>query len=146
MVTQKVRYHVDATKTPADANLTPKHLTKQEFGRRLYRLLLERGWNQSELARRADLPRDSVSTYIRGRSLPTPTSLKKIAEALGVEPENLLPNVVESAIDEDNPAFDLRVSPSRPGVAWVRVNRQMSFAAAVKISEIISNDDAPDRE
>ena len=53
-------------------DLTPKSLTKQEFGKRLYSLMVERGWQQSDLARAAGIGRDSVSTYMRGHSLPGP--------------------------------------------------------------------------
>lgn len=136
-MTREVRYHIGN----GNAEMAPKHLTKQEFGRRLFSLMIEKGWNQSELARQAGLPRDSISTYIRGRSLPTPQSLKKLGEALGVNREALLPNVVESAIDEDNPSLDMRVSPGRPNVAWLRVNRQVSLATAMKVTQLLVDDE-----
>lgn len=135
---KKSRFHVD--ELPSDSTLAPKHLTKQEFGRRLYRLMLAKGWNQSELARKAELPRDSVSVYVRGRSLPTPKSLGKLAAALDVNATDLLPNAVESAIDEDNPSIDMRVSPGAPRVAWLRINRMVSTSTAVKVIELVNND------
>lgn len=57
---------------------------KAEFGRRLRGLLAQRGWSQSELARRARIGRDNISGYVRGQNLPGPTILNRIAEALGV--------------------------------------------------------------
>lgn len=142
-MTRKVRSHMvgDAGN---DNPLTPKHLTKQQFGRRLFGLMLEKGWNQSELARRAGLARDAISVYIRGKSLPTPLSLKALAEALGVTEAELLPNQTESAIDEDNPAFEMKVSPSAPNVAWLRVNRLVALSTAVKVAEILEQDHAVD--
>lgn len=126
--------------------MVTQHLTKQEFGRRLYSLMLARGWNQSELARQAGLPRDSISTYIRGRSLPTPKSLQALAEALGMRPADVLPNATESAIDEDNPALEMRVSTSAPNAAWLRVNRLVSLSTASKVIELINQDRVNDRD
>lgn len=142
-MTNKVRTHIRDAAT--ENSLSPKHLTKQEFGRRLYNLMLKKGWHQSELARRADLPRDSISVYVRGRSLPTPQSLKALADALGVSPDELLPNHVESAIDADNPAFEMKVSPNAPDVAWMRVNRLVTVKTALKIMELLESDDAANR-
>lgn len=141
----KVRSHLTSD-APTPPHLIPKHLTKQEFGKRLYKLMLGKGWHQSELSRQAGVPRDAVSTYIRGKSLPTPVNLKALANALGVSEEELLPNVAEAAIDEDNPAFEIRVSPSAPGKAWVRVNRLVSTMTAIKIGELLENDRVLDRE
>jgi transcriptional regulator with XRE-family HTH domain len=127
-------------------NLTPKHLTKQEFGQRLYDLMLSKGWNQSELARHADLPRDSISVYLRGKSLPTPKSLVGLSKALGVPPNELLPNMMESAIQNDFPAFEMKISPNAPQMAWVRINRAVPTNIALKIAGLIGeadNDDTP---
>lgn len=131
------RFHIDSM---PETSLAPKHLTKQEFGRRLYQLMLARGWNQSELARQADLPRDSVSTYIRGRTLPTPKSLQAMADALGVTPADILPNSIESAVDEDMPSIEMRVSTSAPSMAWLRINRLVSLSTAAKVIEMIEGE------
>lgn len=135
---RKTRTHIltDDMPEPANSPLAPTHLKKQSFGRRLYHLMLERGWHQSELARRAGIPRDAVSIYVRGKSFPTPKNLAALALAFGMKETDLLPNHVESAIDEDNPAFDLKVSPSAPTVAWIRANRLVSLATAVRIAEL----------
>lgn len=138
----RVRTHMDVDALP-DAKLTPKHLTKQEFARRLYKLMMARGWRQSELARRAGLPRDSISTYVRGKSLPSPQNLLALAKALDMKPEDILPNHMESALEnEDNPAFSMVQSDTRPGKAWVRVNRLVNFSTATKIAELLENDPA----
>lgn len=136
---RKCRFHIDEL---PEGGMLPKHLTKQEFGRRLYTLMIGRGWNQSELARQADLPRDSISTYVRGRTLPTPKSLQALAKALGMTPADLLPNAVESAVDEDMPSIEMRVSTSAPGAAWLRVNRLVSLQTAAEVIRIIEADRA----
>ncbi len=41
------------------------------------------GWNQSELARRAGLRPAAISTYCRGKDVPSPESMTKLARVLG---------------------------------------------------------------
>lgn len=132
--------------TATPAALIPKHLTKQEFGRRLYSLMMAKGWHQSELARQSGVPRDAVSNYVRGRFAPSPKNLALLAEALNVEPSELFPNHTEMAIDEENPSFEMKTSVATPGMAWVRVNRLVSTATAIKIADLLENDRAVDRE
>lgn len=117
----------------------PKALTKQEFGRNLQRLLVERGLNQSELARRAEVGRDSISTYIRGRSFPEPKALAKVARALGVTPQELLPNTIAAAIDSDQPSFEIKESSGNPGKMWMRMNRLVTTKQALQIMQILQN-------
>lgn len=142
---RKVRSHTGIDDAPPERRLTPKHLTKQEFANRLYNLALGKGWHQSELARRSDLPRDAISVYMRGKALPTPINLEKLAKALGVRSDELLPNHLESAIDDDVPAFELKVSASSPATAWLRVNRLVKTSTAVRIAELLETDDALNR-
>jgi transcriptional regulator with XRE-family HTH domain len=122
--------------------LTPRALTRQEFGRRLFKLLNERGMNQSDLARQADMGRDSISTYVNGHTFPTPKNLRAMAEALGVEPHELLPNEIMSAFDDEHPAIELKQAAGHPGKAWLRVNRMMSFGTAARIVTLIEEDDS----
>ena len=119
-------------------------MTKQEFGRKLHAILLERGWNQSEMARRAGIGRDAISTYVRGRSLPEPATLKRMAEALGMEPTELLPNAFEAAVDNGLPALEIREAVGHPGKAWIRVNQRVSTQQAIRIMQILQErDDGP---
>jgi transcriptional regulator with XRE-family HTH domain len=142
---KRVRTHTLGD-SPTDPDLRPKHLTKQEFGKRLYRLMISKGWHQSELARRADVARDSVSTYVRGVSLPDPSNLEKLARALGVDPVDLLPNHMEAAIDNDVPSLEMKVSGNDPRVAWLRINRLVSTATCVKVVELLGGDVLPERK
>lgn len=82
---------------PLPANATSS-MARMEFGRRLQRAMMNKGYSQSELARYAEthlgkhFGRDSVSQYIRGETLPNPQRLAALAKALGVDPEELLPS------------------------------------------------------
>lgn len=134
------RTHIDGD-THTDERLRPKHLTKQEFGRRLFSLMRSKGWTQSELARQAGIARDSVSTYVRGISLPEPINLDRLATALSVTPLELLPNHTERAIDEDAPSLELKISTANSRVAWLRVNRLVSTEVAMKVISLINDDD-----
>jgi transcriptional regulator with XRE-family HTH domain len=131
--------------TQTESRLTPKHLAKEEFGRRLYRLMLERGWNQSETGRRAGLARDKISVYVTGKALPTPANAKALADTFGISLDELLPNMAEAAIDSDNPSFEMKVSVGAPNTAWLRVNRLVSMATAVKIAELLQHDEVLNR-
>ncbi len=154
MVAKRIRTHLttEVGDSPLPLGLRPKHLTKQEFGRRLYKLMIAKGWNQSDLARHAtsyakkhagcgEVSRDNVSTYIRGTSLPLPDKLKSLAGCLDTTPEELLPNYVESAIDDDQPAFEMKVSTANPGLAWLRVNRLVRTATATAVAQLLEKDD-----
>lgn len=126
--------------TPSDAPGNPKtvdaprHLSKQEFGRRLNQAMKAKGFHHAELARRADLPRNNISTYINGRSYPTEQSLAKLAKALGTTPDELLPNRAELAIrGEAVPDLSVKSSVADPGKAWLVVNRLVSTKLAAEI-------------
>ena len=118
-----------------------KHLSKQEFGRRLYNLMHSKGWTQSELARKAGLSRDAISTYVRGLHYPDPANAEKLAKVFGMSAEELLPNQAERSIDRDPALIELKVSSFNPAVAWLRVNRMVSTNTALKIMTILREDD-----
>ena len=126
---------------PVTKQLTPKALTRQEFGRRLNQLMREKEWNQSDLGRASGVGRDSISNYVNGKVFPTPPVLRKIASALGVDREALLPNEIMSAFDDEMPAVELKQASGHPEKAWLRVNRMMSFATAANIIKLIDEED-----
>lgn len=136
-----------------DANPTtgfaPKHISNKEFGQRVYRLMIAKGWNQAELSRRAGLTRDSISTYIRGLTYPSAVSVSKLASALGVDTEQLMPNHIEHAIEKDDPSFEMKISTVDHGRAWVRLNRLLPTSVAVQIVTLIeaaANSNDADRD
>jgi len=139
---RKSRHTSEPSLEPVTTQLTPKALTKQEFGRRLNSMLLDRGMTQSDLSRAAKVGRDSISTYINGRTFPTPLNLQAMADALGVDKMDLLPNQMMNALDDEHAAVDLKQAAGHPGKAWLRVNRAMSFTTAVEIIKLIDAEDA----
>lgn len=128
--------------------LTPEAMSKQEFGRRLQQLLDERNWSQSDLVRRVEaagagrMGRDAVSTYINGRSFPTPKSLNQLCQAFELKREELLPNSIINATQDEHPAFEMRAVAGQPGRAWVRVNRMMSFETGTEIARLLTAEDS----
>jgi len=72
--------------------MTDENTDKDAFGRHVYKLMLAKGLNQSELARLAGLERNRISAYVRGLAFPTGLSLTKLAKALDVDPNELLPD------------------------------------------------------
>jgi len=58
-------------------------VTASDIRVNLTRLLAARGWSQSELGRRCDLPASRINQIISGRYDPRLGTLKKLANALG---------------------------------------------------------------
>ena len=129
------------------ASLTPRAMVKQEFGRRLQKILDDRNWTQADLARAVEVAtgakfgRDAVSTYINGRSAPTPASLNLLCKTLGMSRDELYPQAAINAAQDETPAFEMVAAAGHPGRAWVRINRMMSFEAATAIAQILSRED-----
>lgn len=137
-MSRNARHHLDPANRPDTADFTPRALSKQEFGRRLYALMMERRWTQSELARAAKLGRDAVSTYIRGRSFPEPKNLQKLADALGVKREDLLPNTAMRAMENDvAPMLEIRQAQGHPDKVWLRVNQMVTLDQAAQIFQVL---------
>lgn len=109
----------------------PRNVDKAEFSRRLWKLMADRGWNQSELARQSGLARDVISTYMRRHSLPTPTNMQKLADALGVPIEHLAPPAA-TAVHARSPTVEMRQLPAA-GRVWLAINAEMDFDLAVEV-------------
>lgn len=115
-------------------------VTKAEFGRKLYRMMIDKGWRQSELARRADMPRDSISSYVRGIAYPSATNLRKLAQALGVQPDDLIPHGYAVPAALDSAAFSTQIVS--PGMYRVVVNQVLPADVAAQISALVMANDA----
>jgi transcriptional regulator with XRE-family HTH domain len=108
--------------------------------------MIEKNWNQSDLARAAfgsdgagnARGRDAISTYIRGLAFPEPKSLKKLSDAFGCEPHELLPNTIEAAMDNEIPALEIRQASGHPDKVWLRVNQMVSLEVAAKIFDALN--------
>lgn len=120
--------------------LTPTLLTREAFGRRVYNLMLKKGWRQSELARRADIQRSSISAYIRGQAFPTDINLDRIAKALGVEKTDLLPNQAIQAMQDSHSSFEIRVHETDKSKAWIKVNQLVNASTAAKVFQLLNDD------
>lgn len=126
---------------PADnssIDLSVKRNRNEEFGKRLYKALLDKSWNQSDLARAAGVGRDSISQYVRGKTVPTPQNLKKIAQCLNVSEADLYPHYELAGFAADEPAHEFKAVPGDTEHLWVRVNMKLPKAKALEIFAIIN--------
>lgn len=140
---RKERGYILSDKAPAEAGSDalmeiPRHLTKQEFSRRLKTLLTTRGLSNAEFARRAGFGRNSITSYLKGYNYPSRLNLEKMAKALGIEADELLPNITKEAIaDEELPDLSLRSSVAEPGMSWLVVNRHVPTAVGAQVVTLL---------
>lgn len=122
-------------------------MTKQEFGRRLRSLILEKGWNQSEFARRASafldkgVGRDSVSQYVNDRSFPGAAHLYAMARALDKDPADLLPGADRTPAPGAGAALEIRAVPGTPERVHVRIDQEVAADKAMRIWQILQEGD-----
>lgn len=141
---RKERGYILSDKAPAvteDGSVdttVPRHLSKQEFARRLQTLLVAKGWHNAKLAKRAGFGRNSITSYLKGYNYPSRINLEKMAKALGVKAEELLPNITKEAIaDEELPDLSLKSSIAEPGMSWLIVNRHVPTAVGAQIVTLL---------
>ena len=120
-------------------DLSQKVLTKQEFGKRLFALMMEKGMNQSDLARAAKLGRDSISTYVRGRSAPSPQNLDKLCAALSVAPDELYPNYAANAAAIEEPVLQLKQVNDGTDMMWLHINMKVDAQKAIEVMQILKS-------
>ncbi|MGB0467517.1 MAG: helix-turn-helix domain-containing protein [Pontibacterium sp.] len=134
--------YISSRNAPAADNtvdLTQKVLSKQEFGKRLYALMMQKGMNQSDLARASKLGRDSISTYVRGRSVPTPQNLEKLCAVLSVAPDELYPNYAANAAAIEEPVLQIKQVADDTNMMWLTVNMKVDAATAIQVMQILNN-------
>jgi transcriptional regulator with XRE-family HTH domain len=102
-------------------------------------MMMDKGWNQSDLARSSGLGRDSISTYIRGQTFPEPKNLRKLADSLGTTTHELLPNSTLSAIESETPALEIRQAHGHLDRVFIRINQLVTLEQAARIFEILMN-------
>ena len=117
---------------------------KSHLSRRINLYLQENRMLPAELARKADLPRDSISRYILKKSVPTEASLRQLAKAMGCDVNELVPNRAEVLVDPENANLELVTHPGQPGRAWLRLSQSMSMATAQKIIAMLHDEEAAD--
>ena len=102
----------------------------------------DRGWSQAELARRSGLNRNVVNTTENESSFPTRENLTRMAQALGVPVRQLTDIYVEEAMHKGPAALNITEAKNRPGYAWLTVNRLVRSNTALKVYQLIAEDDA----
>ena len=118
-------------------DLSQRVIRKSEFGKRLFDLMIQKGWNQSDLARQAEMGRDSVSTYIRGRSVPTPQNLDKLSSALGISSEELYPNYSANAAALEEPVMQIKQVNDDSGKMWLTISMKVESEKAIAVMKIL---------
>ena len=74
--------HVDNITTRAVTMQYPvDEMSTETFAEWFSKQLARRGWNQSAFSRASGIPRQTVSTWVRGTRTPEPKSIDLIAEA-----------------------------------------------------------------
>ncbi len=105
---------------------------RRAFGDRVRVRMNQKGWTQSELARKAGLKRDSISTYINGKTWPDPANLKRLAATLGCTPEELIPSLTV----KPPAAPPIQVTQDGDGM-HLRISKRVSFGQASRILAIL---------
>lgn len=114
------------------------------FAKNLSRLMLSKGWNQSDLARAAqvhmppgkDFGRHLVSSYVRGASRPLPTQLDAIAKALGVKTTDLIPEAGD--VEFIGSPVEIKLNVQANNRTRIKLDMEVDTAVALKIADLIS--------
>lgn len=139
------------TKPPSAAEkVRPEHRHK-EFAARLNRAMLNKGWSQSELARRAtqalpaqanigsggkpEIGRHLVSSYIRGVHMPTQVVLETLAKVLGVKVEDLVPETEAEWVSSSPAPFT--ISASAQGNVRLKIDMDLPLDVALEIAALL---------
>jgi transcriptional regulator with XRE-family HTH domain len=121
-------------------------MVRKEFAHRLRVAMEAKGWNQSDLARRAfgttkgggAIGRDRISNYLNARQLPERATLLKVCKALGMKPDDLLPN--GGMVSPEFAGIEQRPVPGRPGIVSFRFAGLLYRKTAMEINELIHAD------
>ena len=120
----------------------PPAAVRMEFARRLQNALNDKGWTQSELARRmapllreSRIGRDNISKYVRGKVLPLPPALEAMAKVLGVESKDLLLSRATAGVSQELMPSSLRdIGGDR---YWVQLNMALDADIALEIMQLV---------
>lgn len=120
----------------------PPTAIRMDFAKRLQDALSDRGWTQSELARRmapllkeSRIGRDNISKYVRGKVLPLPPALEAMAKVLGMESRDLLPSRATQAVSDE--LAPLNVRDVGGGRYWVQINQALDSDIALEIMALL---------
>jgi transcriptional regulator with XRE-family HTH domain len=127
---------------PQGVRGAPPVAIRMDFAKRLQDKLNDKGWTQSELARRmapllkeSRIGRDNISKYVRGKVLPLPPALEAMAKVLGVESKDLLPTRATQAVADELSPLDVRDIGG--GRVWLQVNQAVDWDVALDIMRLV---------
>lgn len=112
-----------------------KNTTEQalEIGKKIQEKIEQKNWNQSDLARAANMGRDSISTYVRGLVMPETKNLKRLADALECSVSDLSPY---KTIKIDNgQIFEIKEADN--GNFLIKINRRVTANQAAAIFDAL---------
>jgi len=125
----------------------------KDFGKRLHAAMVARDMNQSDLCRKVwgetidnrgitvARNRDRMSQYIAGRGYPTVENLTKIADALGMKPEELAPEVLQASAERsDDPAVQLLAVNGSLDRVFLKVNVLVTLKTATTVIGLLQED------
>lgn len=133
------RYYV-AEGTPAEND--PQAAA---FAKILNKLLLERGWRQMDLVRKAQpfvpegvkFERYLVSAWARGRHLPSPVSLDILCKVFNIPMSELMPK--NAAVVVGAKKQDLQMFFTKDGHARVCIDVEVPTETAIKVMSLIND-------
>lgn len=130
-----------------NSNVT--EMTRATFAKHLDGLRKQKGMSQSDLARAAfgtvkdgrgyivSKGRHLISKYCAGLSMPDTSTVKKLAKALEVSVEDLMPPSVSAAVQEKEPPIRFSAIHNDPSRWWIVINRVFLKEDAEKIVSLV---------
>jgi transcriptional regulator with XRE-family HTH domain len=121
-----------------------KDAQMRDFANRLQKEMVRKGWSQSDIARAAnkfmpqgkEFGRHLINYYLRLRGLPTPVYLKALSDALGVDPDVLLPPQ-ERWDNREYVGVQMKTVPENPDEVWLEFKQRVPMGKALQIMQIL---------
>jgi transcriptional regulator with XRE-family HTH domain len=120
------------------------------FSRRLHEAMIKKGLSQSDLAamiwgrtkdqRGYDVAkgRDRISVWLRGKAIPDPQNLKKLADTLELDVAELAPDITAATVEKENPEIAMTMIAGHADKVFLRVNMLVPLALASKVIAMLS--------
>jgi transcriptional regulator with XRE-family HTH domain len=127
--------------------LTDSEAQLREFSRRLHAFMREKKLSQSELAANAfgcktdyrgvliPRKRDQVSAYVTGKRLPNQDNLLALAKALGIDPEDLLPDATKAPVDRSQSPVQFTLDAD--GKVRLRIDQLVDQQTAAQVMALL---------
>jgi transcriptional regulator with XRE-family HTH domain len=91
-----------------------------------------RGWSQTDLAERSGVSHSGISALEKGKGAPTMTTLRKLADALGVDVSQLIGSEPVRSTLAQRLADWLEVAPKEKAELVFQVAKVAGFRAAMR--------------